>query len=134
MLIALSACQQSASQTSSTYPVLYGEDTALGSVYWVDGCTSLLREVSDVVVTSGDTSNLEFVLKRNMMVAPTQCPSAQVPGAMVYVHAKQPVQTPQPVTVQYIVRYDTVNGPRTSTHTRNLILQPTAGVKAKVVN
>lgn len=132
LLFSSAACQQSITPNSKV-PISYGEDVSLGSVYWVSGCSSTLRQVSDLTITSGDVSNLEFTLKRDLMVTPNQCPNTQVPGAIVYARMKNPVQVPQETTVSYTVRYDTTTGLTTSNHKRTLLLQPSGGAKARVL-
>lgn len=116
-------CGRSFGQTSAL-PVFTTEESSVGSFYWVNGCTSLLKRVLEINITSGDTTNLEFRLARDVMVRPSQCPSQEVPSATLYVRAKSAPTTPQPMTIQFVVNYDTVQGPQSSSHTRNLVIQP----------
>lgn len=124
----LFGCQQPVGAKET--PVSAEGYTSLGHVYWVaSGCQSDLRKVVDMTVTGGDVSDLEFKIVRGLKVHPRQCPSATVPGAAIAVREKKPVTVATPLTVSFIVRYETLDGVSTiSQHTRHLILEP-AGKK-----
>ena len=114
--------------------VKVGQEVSLGQVFWARACESFLDRVIGVTVLDGDTSNLEFSLKRDILVSSPNCPGRQLPGAMVFVQAKEPVQTPRPVTIRYIVRYDTLDGGTAqSSHTRYLLIVPSEGKGIKRV-
>lgn len=124
--IVLFGCQQPLGASGT--PVAAEGYTSLVHVYWVspDGCRSDLRKVVDMTITSGDVSDLEFKIVRGLKVHPWQCPTATVPGAAIAVREKKPVAVPTPVTVSFIVHYETLDGLSTiSRHTKQLILEPT---------
>jgi len=103
-----------------------GAPTQAFTVYWLDRttCTSRLRSVKSVTVVSGEAEGLAFALEPSTSVVPFQCPSRTMPGAHVTVRQTRPFGAQEIRQIAVQVEYDTVDGPRSSSHSARFIVAP----------
>lgn len=101
-----------------------GESVDLHSVYWVQrSCHSLLRRIEGVDILEGPTGvSLSIRTEEVLTSARQNCPN-KVPGGMVVATVKD-VPAKVTATLSYRVRYETDEGPKQSTHTRQVTLYP----------
>ena len=97
-----------------------GQLVVVGHVYWIKDCQSILkRVVSADAVTGGEYVSLSV---QPQTVRTRQCGN-DVPGAVVFATPK-PIATPAAVHLEFVVHYDTNDGPKVSAHTRDLTITP----------
>ncbi len=125
LALALGGCaaQPSAPAPPDRATVRVGEVASLGGVYWVNtaaGCASQLVAVRSVELASGaEYVALTVVPQR---VRTWQCGNT-VDGAVISARGLRATGD-APVNVEYLVAYDTVVGPRTSRHVRQVTVTP----------
>jgi hypothetical protein len=99
-----------------------GESVDLDSVYWVDGCTSLLVTVVGVDLLEGPPGITLSVRREDVLPHRPGCTN-KVNGGVVVASVKD-VLAPAHGTLRYRVRYNTQGGARQSTHTAQIGLYP----------
>ena len=99
-----------------------GETAQLGQVYWVANCKSLLKSFAGVDILEGPPG-VSLSIKKDLVYARRQnCPE-KVPGGYVVATAKG-VKASVSGTLNYRVRYNTVDGPKQSSHSVKINLYP----------
>ncbi|MBP6818658.1 hypothetical protein V6B08_20580 [Ferrovibrio sp. MS7] len=101
-----------------------GESTDVFEVYWIDtsNCRSQLNRILGIDILSGP-EGLSASIREQTVTARRQHCSQQVPGGWVVFTAGN-VAAPVKGPVQFRVRYDTTEGQRQSSHTRQVALFP----------
>jgi hypothetical protein len=99
-----------------------GETAQLGQVYWVANCKSLLKSFAGVDILDGPPG-VSLSIKKDLVYARRQnCPQ-KVPGGYVVATAKG-VKASVSGTLNYRVRYNTLDGPQQSSHSVRINLYP----------
>jgi hypothetical protein len=95
-----------------------GESVDLGSVYWVEGCTSLLVNVVGVDLLEGPPGVTLSVRREDVLPERPGC-TKKVNGGVVVASVKD-VAIPVHGVLRYRVRYTMSDGTNQSTHTRQI--------------
>lgn len=99
-----------------------GESVDLGSVYWQRNCLSTLKRIAGVDVLDGPRGIELTVREESVMARKQNCPN-KLPGGVVVLTAKE-IPTKFSGTIKYRVRYETEDGDKQSSHSKEIALFP----------
>lgn len=99
-----------------------GESADLGAVFWQNNCVSILKNIAGVDMLDGPPGVELGIREESVVARRQQCPN-KLPGGVVILTAKE-ITKKFSGTIKYRVRYNTEDGEKQSTHSKEISLFP----------